>query len=90
MQCPRLKSLLREWYSQVRAFTLSPIKMMELVERHIQQCAICQNDPDLSLELDQLREIIRVPYHHVPKETGLPEEPVYVAEEEVFEEEEEL
>ncbi|MFN3407038.1 MAG: hypothetical protein ACK40E_04840 [Caldimicrobium sp.] len=90
MQCPRLKVLLREWYSQVRAFTLSPVKMMELVERHIHQCEICKNDPDLALELDQLREIIRVPYHPVPKETSLQEEPVYIAEEEVFEEEEEL
>ncbi|MFN4197164.1 MAG: hypothetical protein ACK4FM_04090, partial [Caldimicrobium sp.] len=63
---------------------------MELVERHLHQCEICKNDPDLSLELDQLREIIRVPYHPEPMETSFKEEPVYLAEEEVFEEEDEL
>jgi len=88
MKCLRLQSLLREWYQQVRSFSLSPIKMMELVERHIKHCEICQNDEDLSLELEQIREIIRapqVPYHAKPKI----EEPQYVYEEEIGEEEEE-
>jgi len=89
MQCSRLKSLLRDWYQEVRAFTLSPVKMIELVERHIKQCPICQKDPDLPLELDQLREIIRVPQVTLPKEEKVTEEPVYLYEEETAEEEEE-
>lgn len=91
MKCQRLQSLLRDWYQQVRSFTLSPVRMMELVERHIKQCPICQHDEDLTLELEQLKEIIRVP--HTPtsaSEEKLVEEPVYVYEEEVIEEEEEL
>ncbi len=90
MQCPRLKTLLRDWYQQVRSFTLSPIKMMELVDRHIKQCSICKEDPDLNLELDQLREIIRVPHTILPKEEKVTEEPVYLYEEEAEEPEEEL
>ncbi|MGC9017414.1 MAG: hypothetical protein ACP5JQ_04445 [Caldimicrobium sp.] len=89
MQCSRLKTLLREWYQEVRAFTLSPVKMMELVERHIKQCPICQNDPDLPLELDQLREIIRVPPTVTTSQESSTEEPVYLYEEEVSSEEEE-
>lgn len=62
MKCDRLKVLIRDWYQEVRNFTLSPIKMMELIKKHIKNCEICQHDEDLPLELDQLKEIIRVPY----------------------------
>lgn len=93
MQCERLKFLIRDWYQQVREFTLSPIKMMELVERHVKNCEICQGDEDLSLELEQLREIIRVPYVPIPKEEREREEEImeefeYIYEEEDKEEEE--
>jgi hypothetical protein len=88
MKCIRLQSLLREWYQQVRSFNLSPLKMMELVERHIKHCEVCKNDEDLPLELDQLREIIRVPQIPVHLKPRL-EESQYVYEEEVAVEEEE-
>lgn len=89
MKCKRLQALLRDWYQEVRSFNLSPLKMMELVERHIKHCEICKNDKDLPLELDQLREIIRVPQIPVHVKTKL-EEPQYAyEEEEVVEEEEE-
>ncbi|MCC6026561.1 MAG: hypothetical protein LM575_06285 [Caldimicrobium sp.] len=89
MKCTRLQALLREWYQEVRSFNLSPLKMMELVERHIKHCEICKNDEDLPLELDQLRELIRVPQVPVHVKTKL-EEPQYAyEEEEVVEEEEE-
>ncbi len=88
MRCERLKYLIRDWYHQVREFTLSPLKMMELVNRHIKNCEICQEDEDLTLELEQLREIIRVPYiPHIPKEETT-EEFEYLYEEEKEEEEE--
>ncbi len=91
MQCKRLQSLIRDWYHEVRNYTLSPLKMMELVEKHIGGCKICQEDQDLPLELDQLRELIRVPYSFPSKEeihAGL-EEPEYIYEEETEETEEE-
>jgi len=62
VKCERLRVLIRDWYHEVRNFTLSPIKMKELVEKHIKNCEVCQTDEDLPLELDQLWEIIRVPY----------------------------
>ncbi len=88
MKCESLKVLLRDWYQQVRAFNLSPIKMMELVERHIKDCPLCQKDEDLPLEIDQLREIVRVPYVPHSLKSKI-EEPQYVFEEEQLEEEEE-
>ncbi|MCS7278868.1 MAG: hypothetical protein NZ530_02265 [Thermodesulfobacteriaceae bacterium] len=91
MQCERLKFLIRDWYQQVREFTLSPTKMMELVDRHVKNCETCQGDEELSLELEQLREIIRVPYVPIPKEEReeeVMEEFEYVYEEEDKEEEE--
>lgn len=90
MKCNRLKNLVRDWYQQVRSFTLSPIKMMDLVEKHIKQCPTCQQDEDLPLELEQLREIVRVPHTVTTREEKITEEPVYVYEEEIVEEEEEI
>lgn len=84
MQCKRLKNLIRDWYQEVRNFTLSPIKMIELINKHIKNCEICQKDEDLPLELDQLREIIRVPYSF-----PLTEESKFELEEEYLYEEEE-
>ncbi|MCS7149866.1 MAG: hypothetical protein RMI63_07850 [Caldimicrobium sp.] len=90
MKCSRLKNLVRDWYQQVRSFTLSPLKMMDLVNKHIKQCPTCQQDEDLPLELEQLREIVRVPHTVATKEEKIAEEPVYVYEEEIVEEEEEI
>ncbi|NPA39509.1 MAG: hypothetical protein GXO57_03605 [Thermodesulfobacteria bacterium] len=91
MRCERLKTLIRDWYQEVRNFTLSPIKMKELVEKHIKHCEICQTDPDLPLELDQLWEIIRVP--HIPSKSDefrfkIEEQEYLYEEEEPIEEEE--
>ncbi|WP_038057984.1 hypothetical protein [Thermodesulfobacterium hydrogeniphilum] len=92
MKCERLKILIRDWYQEVRNFTLSPVKMMELIEKHIKNCETCQNDEDLPLELDQLREIIRVPYTSTPSQDfnfGF-EEQEYIYEEEILEDGEEI
>lgn len=90
MQCERLKTLIRDWYQEVRNFTLSPIKMIELINKHIKACEICQKDEDLLLELDQLREIIRVPYTFpITEESKLGIEEEYIYEEETAEESEE-
>jgi len=90
MQCQRLKNLIRDWYQEVRNFTLSPIKMMELINKHIKICEICQKDEDLPLELDQLREIIRVPHTFPSSEelrSNIQEEYLYEEETEEMEEE---
>ncbi|MCD6490130.1 MAG: hypothetical protein J7K20_05330 [Thermodesulfobacterium sp.] len=90
MQCQRLKNLIRDWYQEVRNFTLSPIKMIELINKHIKICEICQKDKDLPLELDQLREIIRVPHNLSSSEklrSSIQEEYLYEEETEEIEEE---
>ncbi len=90
MKCERLKKLIKDWYQEVRNFTLSPIKMMELIDKHIKSCKICQKDEDLPLELDQLREIIRVPHNLPPSEelrSSIQEEYLYEEETEEIEEE---
>ncbi len=90
MRCQRLKNLIRDWYQEVRNFTLSPLRMMELINKHIKTCEICKNDEDLPLELDQLREIIRVPYNSsLSEETSSFTDEEYIYEEESFEESEE-
>ena len=89
MKCQRLKNLIRDWYQEVRNFTLSPIKMMELINKHIKICEICQKDEDLPLELDQLREIIRVPHTFPSSEelrSNIQEKYLYEETEEIEEE----
>jgi len=89
MKCERLKKLIKDWYQEVRNFTLSPIKMMELINKHIKICEICQKDEDLPLELDQLREIIRVPHTFSSSEelrSSIQEEYLYEEETEEIEE----
>ncbi|OAG27209.1 hypothetical protein [Thermodesulfatator autotrophicus] len=61
MQCQRLKKLARDWYQMVKEDALAPARMMELIERHVQQCPVCQTDPDLPEEIEKIREIIRAP-----------------------------
>lgn len=61
MHCKRLKNLARDWYLKVKEDALAPARMMELIYRHIEHCPICQNDPDLSEELEKIREFIRAP-----------------------------
>ncbi|AEH45373.1 hypothetical protein Thein_1512 [Thermodesulfatator indicus DSM 15286] len=61
MQCQRLKRLARDWYQMVKEDALAPARMMELIERHVKQCPVCQADPDLPEEIEKIREIIRAP-----------------------------
>ena len=61
MQCQRLKKLAREWYLKVKDDALAPARMMELIQRHVDQCAVCQMDPDLPEEIEKIREFIRAP-----------------------------
>ncbi len=61
MQCQRLKKLAREWYQKVKDDALAPARMMELIQRHVEQCPVCQTDEDLPEEIEKIREIIRAP-----------------------------
>ncbi len=61
MQCQRLKRLARDWYQKVKEDALAPARMMELIQRHVDQCPVCQTDPDLAEEIEKIREFIRAP-----------------------------
>ena len=61
MQCRRLKDLARDWFQKVREDALAPARMMEFIHRHIRNCPVCQNDPDLPQEVEKIREFIRAP-----------------------------
>jgi len=61
MQCQRLKRLARDWYQKVKEDALAPARMMELIQRHVEHCPVCQTDPDLPEEIEKIREFIRAP-----------------------------
>lgn len=44
---------------------MAPARMMQFVDQHIKDCAICQGDPDLPQEVEKIRE-------HVLPESKLP------------------
>ncbi len=68
MQCQRLKKLARDWYQKVKEDALAPARMMELIDRHVKQCPVCQTDPDLPEEIEKIREFIRAPQPVKPSE----------------------
>jgi len=65
MQCNQLVRLTKDWYTHVKQETMAPARMMQFVDQHIKECAICQGDPDLPQEVEKIRE-------HVLPESKLP------------------
>ena len=65
MQCNQLIRLAKDWYTHVKQETMAPARMMQFIDQHIKDCAICQEDPDLSQEVEKIRE-------HVLPESKLP------------------
>ena len=65
MQCNQLVRLTKEWYTHVKQETMAPARMMQFIDQHLKDCAMCQEDPDLSQEVEKIRE-------HVLPESKLP------------------
>jgi hypothetical protein len=65
MQCNQLVRLTKDWYTHVTQETMAPARMMQFVDQHIKDCAICQMDPDLPREVEKIRE-------HVLPDSKLP------------------
>ncbi|MCI5133252.1 MAG: hypothetical protein D3904_17500, partial [Candidatus Electrothrix sp. EH2] len=65
MQCKQLVRLAKDWYTHVKQETMAPARMMQFIDQHIKDCEICQQDPDLSREVEKIRE-------HVLPESKLP------------------
>lgn len=66
MQCERLLKLTKSWYLKVKDETMAPARMVAFMEQHVENCDICQNDPDLQEELEKIIEIV-LPESKIPK-----------------------
>jgi len=66
MKCDRLISLVKNWYLKVQEEAMAPARMVAFMEKHISQCEICLDDPDVRQERDKIREIV-LPPSKVPK-----------------------
>lgn len=66
MQCERLIKLAKSWYLSVRDETMAPARMISFIEQHVDNCEICQADPDIRDEIAKITEII-LPESKLPK-----------------------
>ncbi|MCB2184389.1 MAG: hypothetical protein KQH63_20365 [Desulfobulbaceae bacterium] len=61
MECERLNRLVRAWYVQVQEETLAPARMVEFMEKHLENCDDCLADPDVLFEVKKITEIVLPP-----------------------------
>lgn len=66
MQCERLIKLAKTWYVSVREETMAPARMVSFMEKHVDECPVCQEDPDIMDEIAKITEII-LPESKIPK-----------------------
>ena len=66
MKCDRLISLVKNWYLKVQEEAMAPARMVAFMEKHISQCEVCLDDPDVKQEAEKIREIV-LPPSKVPK-----------------------
>jgi hypothetical protein len=66
MQCERLIKLAKTWYISVREETMAPARMVSFMEKHVNECPVCQEDPDIRDEIAKITEII-LPESKIPK-----------------------
>lgn len=57
---------MKDWYLHVKEETMAPARMMQFADRHIQECDVCQRDPDLAEEIEKIREFV-LPESKIPK-----------------------
>ena len=73
MQCDRLIKLTKSWYLHVRDETMAPARMIAFMQKHAEECPICQNDPDLEDEIAKITEMI-LPESKIPKAVRMQQE----------------
>ena len=66
MQCNQLIRLMKDWFLHVKEETMAPARMMQFTDKHISTCEVCQQDPDLLLEIEKIREFV-LPESKIPK-----------------------
>ncbi|MEA3547797.1 MAG: hypothetical protein U9R66_09045 [Thermodesulfobacteriota bacterium] len=58
MECERLDKLVRSWFLQVQAEAMAPARMVEFMEKHINECEVCLSDPDVQFEVKKITTIV--------------------------------
>lgn len=58
MECERLNRLVRSWFEQVQAEAMAPARMVEFMEKHINECEVCLSDPDVQYEVKKITTIV--------------------------------
>lgn len=84
MQCERLVKMIKSWYLHVREETMAPARMVAFMEKHIDTCDICLDDPDVRGEVAKITELV-LPESKIPKavrQQKIQEESLAAAEEE--------
>ena len=66
MQCNQLIRLVKDWYLHVQEETMAPARMLQFTDKHIKDCEVCLQDPDLMEEIEKIRELI-LPESKIPK-----------------------
>ncbi|MEN8258885.1 MAG: hypothetical protein ABFS09_13575 [Thermodesulfobacteriota bacterium] len=61
MECQRLNKMIRSWYVQVQNETLAPARMVEFMEKHVQDCDECLMDLGIDEELKKITAIVLPP-----------------------------
>ncbi len=66
MKCEQLIRLAKDWYIRVQEETMAPARMMEFVDRHVKNCATCQQEEGLAEEIEKMRAFV-LPESKIPK-----------------------
>jgi len=64
MQCKQLLRLIKEWHNHVRQETMAPGRMMQFVDHHVKECAVCREDSVLPREIEKIREHVMPDMKH--------------------------
>jgi hypothetical protein len=57
---------MKDWFLHVQEETMAPARMMQFVDKHIQYCESCQQDPSLWEEIEKIRDFV-LPESKIPK-----------------------
>ena len=73
MQWERLVKLAKQWYLHVKEETMAPARMVQFIKQHVATCPVCQEDPALQDEIEQITEIV-LPESKIPKAVRMKQE----------------
>lgn len=78
MECERLIKLVKNWYVQVQDESMAPARMVDFMNQHLEDCAICMGDPGVEIEVKRITEIV-LPPAKIPKAVRKAAEPAEAA-----------